>query len=246
MLNRLSNPLITIVSFFILLLIYTKVVGPIPFSVNSVTTQKTDTFNVTGEGKVAVKPDVAMVNVGVEANGSSVKTVQDQINLVTNRVSEAIKKLGVSADDIKTTNYSVYPNYDYTSGSQRISSYRASSNLQIKVRDIDKVNSVVDAATVNGANQVFGINFEVDDKQKAEDEARQEAVDEARRKAESAAKIAGFKLGKIVNYSESLGSGFPRPVPLSAGATMEKDTKTQIEPGSSEITVTVTLSYEVI
>lgn len=242
----MKNALAVLVAFFVLLFIYTKVVGPIPFSVNSITTTKSDTFNVTGEGKVLMKPDVATLSIGISAQGNTVKAAQDQINAAINRVSEAIKKLGVDGKDIQTTNYNINPTYDYQSGSQRITGYSASTNLSIKVRNIDLVNQIIDAATANGANQVGGISFEVDDKSKVENEAREEAVETAKKKAESAAKIAGFRLGRIVNYSESFG-GEPRPIPFrtSVGAPAAEQLETAVEPGSSEIRVVVTLSYEI-
>ena len=236
-----------VVLFFVLLFAYTKLAGPIPFSVNSISTMKTDTFTVSGEGKVIVPPDIAVVNVGVQANGSTVKQVQDELNLKMNAVSEAVKRVGVKSEDIQTSNYSIYPQYDYQSGGQRITGYQASSNLTIKVRDIDRANEVIDGATAAGANQVGGISFDVDDKAKAQNEAREKAVAEAKRKAQDAARIAGFRLGTIVNYQESFGDQ-PRPIPLMAkeAVGIGGEVPTQIEPGSSEIVVTVTLSYQIL
>lgn len=227
-------PAVWLASFFILLFIYTKLFGPVPFSVNSVTTTKSTTFDVVGEGKISVIPDVANISVGARAQAQTVKEAQDQINSVINKVSEALKKEGIDSKDIQTTNYNIQPNIDYSEGSQRIKGYIAQTTLSIKVRDIAKANNVIDVATKNGANEVSGINFEVDDKERAENQAREKAVSDAKRKAEAASKITGFRLGRIVNYSENFGGG-PRPIPL----------KTQIEVGSSEIVVTVTLSYEI-
>lgn len=236
-----------IISVFVFLFLFIKVVGPIPFTVNSVNTQKTDTFNVTGEGKVSVKPDVATVIVGITSNGSTVQVVQEQINITINKISEAIKSLGVAEKDIKTTSYNINPNYDYSSSTQQITGYSASTNLMVKVRKLDTVNNIIDASTKNGANTVSGVNFEVDDKEKAQNEAREKAVAEAKEKAADAAKIAGFKLGKIINYQEN-NNLLPRVFPGIAYAAMEtKDVAapTQIEPGSTDITISVTLSYEI-
>lgn len=231
--------------FFLLLFAYTKFAGPIPFTVNSINTNKTDSFTVTGEGKVSVPPDVATVNAGIQANAATVKVAQDQINKVINQISAKEKELGISASDIQTNNYNINPNYDYQNGSQKITGYNANTTLAIKVKDINKVNSVIDAATANGANQVNNITFDVNDKTKAENTAREQAVTEAKNKAEQAAKMAGFQLGKIVNYSENFEGG-PTPIPLMAKVnSTDASTPTNIEPGSSEVKVTVTLSYEV-
>lgn len=200
--SLLITPVVTLVAFFLLLFVYTKVFGPIPFSVSSVTTTKSDTFNVSGEGKVSAAPDVASVSVGIQGSGPTVKAAQEQINSVINKVSEAIKAQGVEAKDIKTQNY-------------------------------------------NGANQVSGVSFDIDDKTKLENEARKLAVDEAKKKAENAAKIAGFKLGKIINYSENFG-GFPVPIRAMGSLNAVSEKATQIEPGSSEVIVNVTLSFEIL
>lgn len=236
---------IPILAFFVLLFVYTKLAGPLPFSVSSVTTAKTDTFNVSAEGVVEAKPDIALLNVGIQAQGNTVKNAQDQINLSINKVSDAVKKLGIDEKDIKTANYNINPTYDYQASTQRITGYTASTNLSIKVRNIDLVNQVIDTATANGANQVGGVSFDVDDKTKAENEARTKAVAAAKKKAEDAARIAGFKLGRMVNYSENFTPDI-RPLPMmAAGAPGAVQKDTAVEPGSSEITVSVTLSYEI-
>lgn len=246
MASRFAYPLVLILSFFIVLFIYIKLAGPIPFSVNSVTTQKSTTFDVTGEGKATIKPDIASITAGIQVQSSSVKGAQDQINSVINKVSEAIKQAGVDAKDIQTSGYNIYPSYDYTSGTQRVTGYNANTNLLVKIRNLDNVNEVIDAATASGANQVSGLSFSVDDKTKVEAQARQKAVEEAKKKAEGAAKIAGFKLGRIINYSENFQGGI-RPVPIMMETTKAVGAPaTQVEPGSSEIKISVTLSYEIL
>jgi len=234
-----------IIIFFLALFAYTRLAGPIPFNVTSVTTTKTDTFTVTGEGKVSVPPDIAVVSAGVQSQGATVKIAQDQLNKNMNAVSSAVKAAGVDAKDIQTSGYNITPMYDYNTGTPRITGYQASSNFTIKVRAIDNANAVIDAATSAGANQIGGITFDVDDKTKTQNEARQKAVADAKSKAENAAKIAGFKLGRIINYSEDFGNG-PRPIPMMAKAdSTGTEVPTQVEPGSNEITVTVTLSYQI-
>lgn len=244
--SKLISPLVWLVVFFVLLFAYTKTVGPLPFSVNQVTTQKSTTFDVTGMGKVTAKPDLAAITAGISVQAQTVKSAQDQINGVINKISESLKQNGVDSKDIQTINYSIYPTYDYSNASQKIIGYTATTSLLIKVRNLDNINNVIDTVTANGANQVTGISFDIDDKTKLQNEAREKAVDEARKKAADASRIAGFRLGKIINYSENQ-QGFDRPMPLAVGA-LEKATggpSTQVEPGSSEVTVNVTLSYEI-
>ncbi len=235
-----------VVLFFVLLFAFTKWVGPIPFSLNSINTQKTDNFTVLGVGKVETVPDIAVVSAGVIANAASVKLAQAELNKKMNAITGAAKKLGISDKDIKTSNYNIYPNYEYRDGVQKINGYNATSNLTIKVREIDKANDLVDAATAAGANQVGGIDFEIDDPTKAENAAREMAVKEAKEKAETAARIAGFSLGRVVNYAESSNPGYPIPMMARSDLSLEKAVApTQVEPGTNEIRITVSLSYEI-
>jgi uncharacterized protein len=294
--------------FFALLFAFTELVGPLPFSVRNVN-NGTDVFSMSGEGKESIKPDVAVINLGVQANAATVKEAQDRINESINSITSEVKKLGIDEKDIKTENYNVYPNYDalpptpismdskttnaaepamamapamevrtleapaggsagaatvtqvgpvapsrsttpaQTTKDPRIKSYNANTNLSIKVRDLEKVNQVIDAATNLGANQIGGVTFDVDDRSKAEDAARKKAVDEAKKKAEMAAKTAGIRLGKVINYNESFNGG-PYPY-FRAESMMSKDAgdstagNTSIQPGSMEVVINVTLSYEI-
>jgi hypothetical protein len=235
-----------VIVFFLALFAYIKLAGPIPFTVTSVSTTKTDTFSVTGEGKVSIPPDIAVLSTGVQAQGATVKIAKDLLNKNINAVSSAVKSAGVDNKDIQTSGYSLYPQYDYQAENQKITGYQASSTLTIKVRTIDNANTVIDAATAAGANQIGGVTFDVDDKTKAQDEARTLAVADAKTKATNAAKVAGFTLGKIINYSEDFGNT-PRPMPMLAKAdiTGAAGVPTQIETGTNDITVTVTLSYQI-
>jgi len=233
------------VVLLVLLGLFLKFAPAIPIS--SVVTQKQDQFTVSGEGKVTVVPDMAVIDVGITANRPTVKAAQGQANSVINGVSEAVKKLGVDTKDIKSTNYSIYPQYDYSAGSAgRITGYQVSVNLNLKVRNIDLANQVVDAATGSGANTVGGIQLTVNDDREKEllQEARELAVKEAKAKAASLAKAAGISLGRIINIQEA--GSTPGPIPMLERAAMSLggggDTK--IEAGSTDITSSVTLTYE--
>lgn len=244
--EKVATQLISFFLFFVLLFLFLRLVGPLPLTINSVTTTKTQTFNVTGEGTATAKPDIATITVGVQADDNTVADVQNQLNTNINKVTSAIKNLGVKDQDIQTSNYNISPNYNYLSGNQKIQGYSASTNLVIKIHDLSKVNQVIDAATSNGANQVGGVSFDVSDKAQAEDQARQQAIDQAKQKAQDAARIAGFKLGRLINYSEDFGQQLvPLPMMGVAADKAVASPSTQVQPGSNEIQVTVTLSYEI-
>lgn len=241
----IGNLIPAILFFFVLLFVFAKWGPAIPFSVNQITTNKSDLFTVSAEGTVFAKPDVAQVNLGFTANGSTVGQVQNQANQTINRISEDIKRLGIPESDIKTTNYNLRPDYNFNSGQQKVTGYVVSVNLLVKVRDFNKINNVIDTATADGANEVGGLNFTLDDAGKYQAEARRQAIEKAKQKANEIASQAGINLGRIVNVSEN--SNGPRPLPMMATEAKGLGggvAPTQVEPGQSEISVTVSLSFE--
>lgn len=232
--------------FFFTLFVYTKLAGPIPFLINSYVTSKNDLFQSLGQGSVSQAPDLATISFGVTKSSSTVSDAQNQTNKAINSVLESIKNLGVSEKDLKTTNYSVNPNYSFE-GIQKISGYTVTQNIELKIKDIKNTNRLIDAITGNGGNLIGQVQFGFDDKTKAklEDKARKEAVGNAKEKAQSLANAAGVRLGKIINVTESQ-DNFPRPIPFeNAKAGIQETPSTNITPGENNIKITVTLSYEI-
>jgi uncharacterized protein YggE len=231
-----------------------KLIGPIPLSITQTTTNKQSSFDVTGQGEVTTAPDRAEINLGIQANDSSVQAVQDKGNRTINQITQDLLSMGVDRADIKTVNYSLYPNYDFRSGSQKINGYALNVSLQVKAKDFSKISQIVDTATKDGANQVGGVSFTLSDEKKkeVENQAREAAVKEAKAKAESLSSLAGVKLGKIINISENSNNNFPRPVLMEksvlnvAGDAAQSAAPTNVEPGSTTFSLSVTLSYETL
>jgi hypothetical protein len=217
----------------------------------STTTQpKGEPFTVSGEGKVFVTPDIAKLSFGIQENGSSLKQVQSSVDQKSNALTSALKKLGIKEEDIKTSSYSVYPQYDYENSVNRIVGFQVSISYLVEIKDFDKVNDALTAGTAAGANVIGGVDFEVNDKTEKEklNEARKLAVEDAKEKASGLAGAAGITLGKIVNVSENRDLGGPIRLmapSLDAAGSAEKAQEADIQPGQTEINITVSLSYEI-
>jgi len=242
------NKIGAIIIFFVFLFVFAKWGPSIPFSVLS--QQKGEPMIVIGEAKVAVTPDIAKVTFGIEETGISLKLVQESVNKKSNKLTDELQKLGIKEKDIKTTNYSIYPESDYQTTPPKITGYRVSISYEVTIRNFDKTNDALVIATSSGANIVGGVNFDISEDVKEEklNEARAEASAKAKRKAEGLAKAAGVTLGKIINISESQGGDFPIPIALmeKAGSPMaEEPTPADIKPGETELSVLISLSYEI-
>lgn len=207
-----------------------------------------NTIAMSAEGRVTAKPDLATINVGVQTNGDTAKAAQDANNKNISKVIDSIKKLGVTADDIQTSNLSVYPTYDYANGKNTINGYQANQTLTVKVRGVDRstetLNKTLDAAVVSGSNQIQGVSFSVDDPDSFRQAARKQAIDKAKQKAQELADQTGLKLGRIVNISES-SANYPVPLPYAMdGRGGGAAAPSNIQTGTTDITAEITVTFE--
>src|SRR4030042_2708603 len=205
-----------------------------------------NTINVSGQGKVLIKPDIGQVDLAVVTEVSTVAKAVSDNNQKMNKIIQAMKGLGVSENDLKTVIYNINPKYQYTSGRSSIIGYEVNQTLQVKIRDLDKTSQVLEKAAELGANQVGSLSFTIDDPEKIKEEARQKAIENAKKKAGEMEKSLGIKLGKIVGFDESSDSTVP-PVYYGVdgrGGGAEVPAP-QIQAGQNEVVVTVNLMYEV-
>ncbi len=243
--EKIFSALVFSISVFFLLFLFNQLGINLPVRLENLITQKNELFTVSGEGKVVAIPDLAYVSLGIEKQGVTVIQVQQAVNDVNNRLVEKLRSLGIKKEDIQTENYQILPQYDWSSGRQKITGYQALTTLKVKVYPLEKVNQVIDEATSSGVNQIYGVIFDIKDKEKYLAEARKKAADEAKKKAIQAAKITGFRLGKIVNYTEEIPTDEIYPRYLGMGSTEKIEQKTEVQPGSQEIKVRVNLSYQI-
>jgi hypothetical protein len=236
-----------IIIFFVLLFVFAKWGPAINFSTTTQTTGQP--FIVSGTGTATVAPDIAKIDLGIQETGTVLKNVQDSVNKKSQTLVAQVKKMGIADKDIKTLSYFVYPQYDFTSPAQRITGYQVSTTYEITIRDFTKINDLLASATSFGANTIGGVNFDLSDdlKNKTLQTARDEAVAEAKTKAEGLAKAAGITLGKIINVTEETPSSIrPLAFPAAGGGIAEKSvTQPNVQPGTTEMNVTISLSYEI-
>ena len=219
---------------------------------NTATNANTVSFN--GEGKVFAKPDIAAVSFSIVTEAKTSKVAQDANSEKSKKVVDFLKSQDIADKDIKTTGYNIYPQYSYPTpdspvyydSNPKITGYQVSQSFEVKVRDLDKISAVLDGLVTAGANQVNNLGFQVDDIEKVKNEARELAIKDAKNKANTLKKQIGIRLGKIINYSE--GGYYPGPMMYDSkavGMGGGGEVAPSIPAGESEITINVTITYQI-
>lgn len=207
-----------------------------------------DTITISGDGKITSRPDIARVTLGVLSEGKDVPSTQrsntDQVNAIT----KALEGLGVQDEDIQTSNYQIFPQYDYADGKQILRGYQVSQSLDVKIRDLNSIGAILAKAGELGSNQVYGVTFDLDDPTALQQQAREKAIEDANVKAKELADQLGVHLVRVVGFYEDAGGVPPMPY-LKGSAEMGGmgggGGAPDVKPGSFDVTSNVQVTYEI-
>lgn len=220
-------------------------------TINSVSLAKQ--FSVTGEGSASVRPDVAVFNATVITQSEEIEQAQDENTKKSDAAINFLKESGVEEKDIRTAGYDIYPQYQYFDNSTcyeescpaprapKIIAYEVRHTIEVKARNLEAVDDLLDGAVAKGANEIGSVQFTVDDPEAVLEEARAEAIANAKDKAEGLAQELGVGLRGVASFSESTGgvtfSDFSRGEGVGYGGGGP------IQEGEQEITVMVSVTY---
>lgn len=217
-------------------------------------TETTRTVSVTGNGIASVRPDVAVVTVGVQTEATEASAALNQNNEQMQAVLAALQATGVLSDDIQTQTVQLQPQIPVppldqpqplaqTGASAAITptGYIASNLVEVRVRDLTALGGLLDSVTTAGGNRIQGIRFEVSDPQAALAQARQRAWDNARSSAEGLAQLAGVTLGSVMQIREYSSAPI---APAPAGDVRLAEASIPISPGAQQVTVSLEIAWQ--
>ncbi len=239
--------LIVIISVFLVALFCSTVID-----IRDKIQKSENTITVSDTGTIYTKPDLALATASVVTEKKTVAEAMQENTRKMNAVIDAVKELGVEDKDLKTTSFNIYPRYEwyeatelYPSGRRVLVGYEITQSLQIKIRDMEKIGTIIGAATDAGANEVSDLQFTVDKEDALKAQARAEAINKAKAKAEELAKQLGIRLVKISNFSESGTMPYFYSAKEAAPSGIGGGETPQIETGENKIEVTVSITYEI-
>lgn len=197
-------------------------------------------ISVSGEGHVFIRPDLAIVTLGVELSKPDITTAQQEASQRMAAVLAALKARGIPEEKVKTVSYSIWVERNYEQPDQPITGYRVFHLVEAQVQPVDRVGEIIEAAVAAGANSISGISFTVADPSTVIRQARELAMRDARDRASHLAQLAGVTLGAPIRITE--GGAFPPPVPVEARAGAGAG---PVPPGETLVSVVVTIDYAI-
>ncbi len=166
-------------------------------------------ISVSGEGKIKVAPDQAVINVGFQNSGKDSKEVKSLNDEVVDKVIKFLKKMGIPATDYKTNNVSLYKSYDYE---KKKNNFQANQSLTITLKDLSKYDELMMGLNDAGVNTISGVEFKSSKMEDYEREARKKAILDARQKAQDYVSVLGQKVGKALLITDNSQAYVPQPM----------------------------------
>ncbi len=207
--------------------------------------QSERSISINGYGKITGRNDIAVTTIGFSNTDKEVGVAQAANKKVMDQVMMDLQKIGIEDKDLQS-NYMIYPEYNYTQDKgTELKGYKVTNSITVKVRDLTKVNNVLNLAGKYGANEVSGLGFTIDDPENLKKEARDKALVDAKEKAEVLAQKLGLKLGGVMYYSEyeaSNDSYYPRAMGAEGGGYAPEVTVG----GSKDVVMNVNVTYEIV
>lgn len=202
----------------------------------------TDNTGITtsATGTATATPDTVTVTLGVTTRAATARAALDDNNARARSLIDALKERGIPAEDLQTSGLSINPVYG--EDTSQITGYEVGNQVRATMRDIGRAGELIDAAAsaAGDAVRVDGLSFSVSEDSEALARARAEAVRAARTQAEQMAEAAGVGVGDVRSISDV---AVNIPGPLFRGSESFADAAVPIEPGTQELSVTVTVVF---
>lgn len=161
---------------------------------------------VIGTGEVKVVPDRAVIRVGVEKRNINPRVAKQLADVAIRKILATIRENGINEKDTQTTSLSLQSDTDYGTN-RKLAGFVAEETLSITVRDLTKLDSLLESLIQAGGNRIDSIVYETSDLRKYRDQARELAVKAAREKAQALASALGQGIGKAFSIEELPESG---------------------------------------
>lgn len=221
-----------------------------------------NTITVSGMGEVFAVPDRATFTVTVREEADNVADAQEKATEKSNAIIDYLKGAGVEEKDIKTVSYNVNPKYEYSQGActqfscppsrQTLVGFEVWQTLEVKVKDPKKAGDLLSGVGSQGASEVSGLSFTIEDEDKLRAEAREMAIAEAREKADELAKQLGVNVVRVVGFYEDSGGYPPMPYYAKGGVAMDmaqevsvRNAAPELPAGENKIISNVNITYEI-
>jgi hypothetical protein len=198
---------------------------------------------VSGEGKIKVTPDQALITVSIETKGTKAADVKKENDIAVEKVLQFVKRMKLPKEDVLTQRVNLYPNYDYE---KKKHNYLANQTIVILLKDLSKYDELSEGLIDNGVNRIENVEFKSSKLEQLQSDARKAAMKDAKQKAEDYVSVLNQKIGKALLINDNSQAYYPQPMYKGAMMAMADGAEAPRETlaiGEIEVIANVTVSF---
>lgn len=246
----MKNKITNILLIGLILVLIFAVTKDYVFDLN-LSTQKENIVTITGKAEKDVAPDTARITFSINEYKKTQKEAANIVNQKTKDIVDALEELDIDKKDIKTKNYSVYPQYNWNDGKRTFQNYKVSQSVEVKIRNLDIVSKALAKIVELKVDNLSGPNMFIDKLDDIKDSLRGEAIENAKEKAKELASELGVDLDKIVGFSEGGNDNYYPPTlyrgvdMMAMNSAKDEVIEPEINPGEEKITKTVSITFQI-
>lgn len=206
-----------------------------------------NTISVRGIAKQEVAPDMAYLTLGISVKGDTAESVRTQVAEASQKVRRALLGMAISENNIQSSSYNLYPDYENVNGKNKQKGYALNTTLRIKVDDLKKLGDIIDKTVQEGVTNVNHVSFAISEESNVQRQLLAAAVDNARAKAAIVANAGGRNLGEMLSADISDYNG---ETMVAAGTNYKRSlaadvaAPTQLMPGTLKIDASVEVTFK--
>ena len=208
---------------------------------------------VNGQAKIMTTPDIVEMSLGIESINKIVSESVKAVSLDHEKLISTLSNRGIKKNEIKTTRYTINPQYKYTKDGSELTGYKVSHYLSFTYRNLDKIGELIDTISYGpesiGNNlRINSINFSIENPMVFESKLRENAIADAKRKADELANFANITLGSPIYISENSPTNFTKQISEAdiGLARMASTPSTEISSGQLTLTFNVNMGFSIV
>lgn len=207
-----------------------------------------NTISVRGIAKQEVAPDMAYLTLGISVKGDTAESVRTQAAEASQKVRRALLGMAISENNIQSSSYNLYPDYENVNGKNKQKGYALNTTLRIKVDDLKKLGDIIDKTVQEGVTNVNQVSFALSEESNVQRQLLAAAVDNARAKAAIVANAGGRNLGEMLISADI--SDYNGETMVAAGTNYKRSlaadvaAPTQLMPGTLKIDASVEVTFK--
>lgn len=160
-------------------------------------TAQPNTVFVGADGKFESPPDTAVLQFNINAQGDTSKAAYQEASRQAEQTRQVLRSNGVDPSAAEIGFYSIQPVYDWKDPKHRLTGYRVTTSVTLKLKDFSKIGPITQGLADTNVGESQSLSYTLTNMEAAKSKAVEDAYHRAHAAADTLARVSGRTLGDL-------------------------------------------------